>query len=245
MLFLSACGENSIESPSIGTNGGGIPSESPSNETRDEYETMNEPLLTKEEFLRLASENENLLGVIVSEFEDIDLDDMIQYLKMSKSMFRSFTTGGLIFEAIFESYVSGIERRKIQAHRATVRREVDSTDEEYEEFKNRFFEKIGGTTQIPSDYRVFARRHDFTEEFFFQEGDRTLSFLIGRTMYFERLETLEGWEFPESNFQVFMPVDSAEFGATVYISKNGKYFTVFYKGIYSEETIKAFVEIDD
>jgi len=245
MLFLGACGGNSLELPSIGTNDGGIPSESPSNETRDEDEIMTEQFLTKEEFMRLVSENEDSLGATVADFEDIDLDDMIQYLRISKSLFAHFVKGDIFFDALFTSYVSGIDHRRIQAHRAKIRREAYSTDEDYEEFKCIFFERIGGATQISNDRRAFARRRDFTEEFIFQEGERSLNFLIGRTMYFERLEVLEGWIFPEENFYVYIPVSPGEFGSSVFISKNGKFFIIFYKGIYSEETVKAFVEIDD
>jgi len=206
-------------------------------------EIMEEPLLTKEEFLRRVSENEEALGVTIADFNDIDVDDFIEFRKLTETDLEAFIAGRRIFSAVFESYVSGIERRRVLKYAERELTVKDSTDEEFEEFKAVFFESIGGVTEATSSQRESVVGNEFIQWYSFQAGEATLVLIIGRTMDIEHLES-NGWVFSGNSLHVWMPFHIPA-GNVFFISRNGKFFVEFGNLNSSLEAVDAFMAIED
>jgi hypothetical protein len=199
---------------------------------------MGERLLTKAEFLKIVSENEGELGMTVADFDDVDINDFIKVKKFTETIIGYYTSGRINFIASFDSYVSGIEWRKIKTYQPQEMRIAESTDEDYERFLSKYIKKLGGGDSVVTPFILTS------EIYIIQEGDYRAKFEIFRTQDIEQYE--EGWVFSENPAGVvtILSQDGKE-GRYFYLSTNGKFFIVFYAGPHTEHTVKAFCEIND
>lgn len=221
-----------------GTNG---KNDSHTNEnTNQGDEFMNEPLLTKEEFLEKVRGNETVLGVTVEDFEEVDVDAFIASRSIRHSTFDYYVTGDGNLRLILANYISMIEDEKINAYRPQKLLTVESTDAEYEAFKKKYFENIGGVIQVTEFFKGF----DYGEEFEMQNLDQ--KFLIGRTMDLEKVND-NRWRFREDDFCIVMTGVGSGGGDTIlnfylYFTKNGKFFIGFHYGPRTVQILEAFFE---
>jgi hypothetical protein len=210
------------------------------------YEENRAFLLTKEEFLRKVLENEDALGVTVADFDDIDVDDFIENRKLTEESFTSFITGERIFKGAYNAYIENLPRRRVHALLQPKLRTANSTDEEYDIFKERFIERIGVEVS-PWTHRDRTQIVDGVSEgfeFINVDGDVD-GFTIGRTMYINQLER-RGWQISEDPVWATIPYgDGTDYGMPMFISKNGKYFLLAGSYATAEFLIKTFIELDD
>jgi hypothetical protein len=238
LFIISSCSTSQLETEVTGL------AASEENSQDEGESAMNEPLLTSEEFLELVSKYEEILGVTVADFDDIDIEDFIEWNNLTEYVFYGFIEGGMIFTAFFNQHVSMLVTRAKDAYLPTELRIVDSTEEEFNQFKEQFFEIIGGEEGVRHHGTAFG----LVGRYSFMEREEDEWFSIGRTMHFNQLEEYHGWIFNERDAAgVCIPIDSGMlFGTQIYISKNGKFFISFDNfWPLSIETIQAFMEIED
>lgn len=201
-------------------------------------ETMEEPLLTKEEFLQKVVEYKMSLGVTVADFQDIDVNDFIEQLNITESSFMWFIEGGLIFKTFFKRYIASLETRKIYAYQAQSMKVVESTDSEYAKFKNNYFSKLINEPVYKNDLELKLERYEM------QGSEKKFEFLLGRTQY---IYQYKDWQILDNPCLVTIPLgpEGMQYSTRLYLSKNSKYFVLFIGGPYEVEIVKAFCEIDD
>ena len=209
------------------------------------YEENREFLLTKEEFLRKVSENEDALGVTVADFDDIDVEDFIENRRLTEESFAMFITGGRIFKGAYDVYILNLPRRRAHAFLQPKLIIANSTDEEYEIFKERFIERIGFEVS-PWTRRDTQIVDGVSEGFEFINIDGEVDgFTIGRTMYINQLERI-GWQISEDPVWATIPSGGGTaYGMPMFISKNGKYFLLAGSYATAEFLIRIFIELDD
>jgi hypothetical protein len=198
---------------------------------------MGEKLLTKAEFLKKVSEYENALEVTVEEFKDIDVNDFIVVRQLSETSFNWYALEGLPFRIIFDSYISGTEQRKIDPYLPKELRTADSTSRDYKRFKDKYLKSLGGAIKITGG--SFS-----PERYWIEDGEKESNFEILRTKDIED-QIAHRWRFLEKPGKVKIPAGDGYTLNTFFISKNGKFFIVFYNGPFTEQTVKAFCDIDD
>jgi len=196
---------------------------------------MGEQLLTKNEFLQLLSEHEEILEVSVADFDDVDVEDFIIVQGFSEKRFLAFVEympGN--FKTYLKNYISGLKIRNIDDYRPTEIIIADSTEEEFEDFLNRYIEALGGdlvslTYSRPTQYVID------------RDGER-VEFDLYRTADIESL-IARGWEFPSPGY-FNAPYGDGRIGIWYFLSKSGKFFIVYQRGI-SDEVVKIFCELND
>jgi len=196
---------------------------------------MGEQLLTKNEFLQLVSEHEKILEVSVADFDDIDVEDFIIVQGFSEKRFLAlveYIPGHL--KTYLKNYISWLKIRNIDDYRPTEIIIADSTEEEFEDFLDRYIEALGGdlvslTYSRPTQYVID------------RDGER-VEFDLYKTADIESL-IAEGWEFPAPG-GFSMPHGDGRMGMKYFLSKSGKFFIVYHGGL-SDEVVKIFCELDD
>ena len=214
-------------------------------------EIMDEPLLTSEEFLELVAEHWMTLGVTLEDFDDIDIEDFIEWDYLTESVFFDFITGGSgIFIAVFDQYKGMLGEREIWAlweplYPAELR-VAESTNEEFEQFAAQFIEKVNIDTEV---MHLGDRFDDLVEIYSFSKEGQEFRFMIGQTMNLKKLENY-GLVFSEIKaHSLTVPTGGGEMvvGAVIFISKDNKFFLVYTDILwpYDFEVAQTFLDIDD
>ena len=140
ILFLSAC---SVSEPGGTDVQEGNISDVQGENTMEEN-TMEEILLTKDEFIRLIEEYD--VGVTIKDFEGVDVEEFIAYYFITKGVFDDFISGNAGLKQTLEDYINNTQRREEDKQKIPylVRKleYIDSTDEEYNQFIERYFEML-------------------------------------------------------------------------------------------------------
>ena len=180
-----------------------------------------------------------------------------------------------IFNGHFYVYSRQILGEKINNYRPQELLVIYSTVEEFEIFKENYFERVGGvqlSSESDSGKGFSGHRRatiDGLTEGYTCENEEVgvFTFVIGRTMHIDRLnedywywkfrgmyidqvdEDYLYWEFREQPIPVYYVYiyfgDGTGVGADFFISKNGKYFIVFTSHLRSVYPVQTFCEIDD
>jgi len=201
---------------------------------------MNEPLLTKEEFLKKVSASEKILGASLKDFKDIDIDDFIKERNLTETSFSWYTTGRIKFKPTIELYIAKLKNRKIEAYLPQKLETANSTDEEYEKFKDEYFKSFKSMPNYICDYKFKF------EDYEVKEGKETVRFMIGRTMYINQfLEQNAAWKLFENpcSFDYAWEKGASQM-LPLYLSKTGKFFIAFWYGPYTVQPVKTFCEIE-
>jgi hypothetical protein len=200
---------------------------------------MSEPLLTREEFLRIVAENKVALGVTVSDFNDVDIDEFIEYLELTEVyLYERFIMGSGVFKKRYENFLLRLENRRFAAFQSQELIIADSTDEEYETFKAMFFERI---PEVTKEREYHSTGSDFFDSYTFEtENGEVGGFTIGRTMHIDELRS-EGWRFQGNPAHAYRPGDDLAPATIVYLSANGKFFLLCGRQLY---ILQAFCELE-
>ena len=177
-------------------------------------------LLTVEEFIKCIEENQHLeaVDITVDDLEGIDIEGFIEYGHFTKDSF-----GRRYLRNALESYLVHVEDEKLLEYLAHELVSVDSTDEEYEKFKQKFIPAIDGKIissgkykDLIDWYRVIFKDSDGKE--------RTEYMWIGQTKYLDKFVTSRS----ESSgvYYIQIPMDSSGFGyeGSFHYNKNKKFF---------------------
>lgn len=207
-------------------------------------------LLSDDEFLRIVSENEDILGMTVADFDGIDIQDFlidrfISWESLEHGIDRFIPhMGGRSLRDSFESYLRNLSYRRVSAFLALELRTEESTDEEFELFKADFFERLGG--EVSSHYDRFNTvriLESASEEFIFDDGENPRLLTIGRTMYIERLKQENGWKVSENPVFVTLSFgDDTGWEEGMHISRCGKFFLL--SVFDSEHIVTTFLDVD-
>ena len=242
------------------------------NEYRDS--ALRNQILTSEEFLRIVSENEEALGLTVDDFADFDVDDFIVNNSITETRMGYFIDDSDYFLRHYKMYSRQILGEKINRYRPQELLSIDSTVEEFEIFKEKYFERIGSvqlTSETDSGQGFSGQRRatidGLTEGYTCEnEEDGVFTFVIGQTKHIDQLnedywhwdfrgmyidqidEDYWQWEFREMPIPVYYVYiyfgDGTGVGADFFISNNGKFFAAFTSRLQSVYPVQTFCEMD-
>ena len=208
-------------------------------------EQMEEQLMAKEELLTFIEENQNLetVDITVDDLKDIDVDAYIRYWH-----FRTIDDIQNVFlRRTLESYLASIESQNRAAYMAQELLSVESTDEEYEKFKEVFISSVDGHL----DYK--GKEYTYLDLYYTYyngpDGEETWEYLyIGQTKYLNQFSTEKYNDARDifGYYKIHLPVDSE--GLT-YVqgfcyNKNQKYFMVTYQFEPFFDMIKIFTAME-
>jgi hypothetical protein len=206
-------------------------------------------LVSVDDFIKTISENEELFGVTIANFDDIDIEDFIYERIISKITLESVLNGERNFKPTLELYISTLPSRRIEAIRSRELIITDSIDEEFELFKERYFESLGIDVLVPESYnfqKAVERAEGLIEVYGYldkNEHGYYYIFLIGRTMYIDQLREKE-WEFSNNGRVRPWEFCDMEPDLSFFLSKNSKFYIIFPSGEI-DQMIQTFVEMDD
>ena len=202
---------------------------------------MGEQLLTKAEFLQKVSEHEEVLGVTVADFDDMDVNYFIIDLGLSESWFHDgYISGSLNFRAFFEDHIIGLPLRNIDSYRPTELRIVDSTDSEFEEFVAEYIRRLGDEANVTRHNTSMPAHYSFEDDI------RRAEVTIFPTADIDYFIENQRWEFVVPPGYVRMPgAGFSHLQRPIFISQNGKFFVIFYNGPFTESVVRTFIEIYD
>ena len=178
-------------------------------------------LMTKEEFINYIEENQDLetVDITVGDLDGIDIDDFIAYWNFTEEVI-----GHRYLKKALETYLQDIEDQNRSAYFAHEIVNVDSTDEEYTEFLDRFIASItdgeilasGKEKDVVDHFRVYYEDSDGKE--------MSENMWIGQTKYLDEFGTrcVE----PSGIYLIQIPWDSSGFGyeGQLFYNKNQKFF---------------------
>ncbi|MCL2253815.1 MAG: hypothetical protein FWC09_05155 [Lachnospiraceae bacterium] len=199
-------------------------------------ETMKEELVSKERLLEYIQTND--VGLSVEYFDVIDIAEYISSLNLTEDNMKEY----------IEWLVSGnyhlkdLEHWEKANYMAREKFNVDSTDEEYQEFINKFSQAIGKEIRDSQNHNMFSSNFEI------EDDNRKTILYIERT---KNIENLEFFERPNSSPRLLeIAVEAGGDGLRQLFlfcySKNKKY--ILLADPYNEqqlEYIKKFQEIDD
>lgn len=171
--------------------------------------------MTKEEFEEFISKRN--INVAIEDFEGIDIDHFIHDQLIVKELFDVEDVSKFDFKASLERYMQKLEHKSLAIYMAKDILSINSTDEEYKNFKEAFLKKIDLTNQILS-----TDEYDIDNYNIYIEGKKH-RILIGQTQNLEKCMLTKNndgfycvtyiWD--TSGLQLSMPI---------FYSKNSKYF---------------------
>ena len=188
--------------------------------------------ITKEKFLEyIATQN---VGITLDDLEGIDIDDFIVY-----SNFTEESVKILYLDKALERYLRDLKYRKLEPYMAIELTSADSTDEEFQKYKEKYFNIIG-----------MAYEHEFVDEYGidnyrFQIDDKKHTIGLGKT------QNLGDCKIDKNNkgfycVEYIQDQSGLVLSVPIYYSKNAKYFIL--ADMYNEaeyELISIFCEMDD
>ena len=187
----------------------------------------NKNLITKEKLLEFVKINDT--GLDEDDFANIDIDGFIDYAWLSENNLAT-----LNIKAVLELYKSTLKSREFDKYRAKEIFSVYSTDEEYESFKNTFFDKID------TDKQYIGKVEGFTDRFDMVVNGKRMMIGIGQT---KNLDKFKFDTFPNGALGIRAGYgEDAPLYSEFCYSKNKKYFIWLPP---SMEVIEAFCEVDD
>ena len=195
-------------------------------------------IFTKEEFIEYINAH-NDLRLSEKDFSDnnIDIEEFIEYYNLSKEKVEILQ---LDLKSIVEEFAWGEISKAIKAYLPQKLIIADSTNEEYERFKDNYFRSIGKAPE-------FGRQLDDFEKGSLKEGTETSEFIIGQTIYINQfIEQNANWKLLENPCSFDYAWEEGGFWILpLYLSKSGKFFIAFYSGPNELQTVQVFCEIDD
>ena len=178
-------------------------------------EEMEFVFMTKEEFIYYIENND--VGVTEKDFDGIDIDDFI-----ARNYLNEDNILRIKLDVAIEDYLKELESERLSTYLAHGIVSVDSTEEEYTDFRNRFILSITDGQIITSGkeidlidwYRVSYENSD---------GKIMTEYMwIGQTKHLDKFEIRN----EDGIFLIQIPWDSSGFGyeAGFFYNKNQKYF---------------------
>jgi hypothetical protein len=218
-----------------------------------------EPLLSKEEFLKLIEEYD--VGVTARDFDEVDIDDFVLKYEITQQLFDELNSGSssLTFGRLLEWYVRDLPRwEREKALAPFLVRElqyVKSTEEEYLDFIDRYFEALG------MDGRFYRQENNGILVYAVKQGEATRLFNFCQTSESRQLKLSRGEKDREDHYVIYIPTSQflVGFYDDFYYSQNAKYlmylsgFDFSYNEDDSEDDIfyerlhliQTFTELDD
>jgi hypothetical protein len=183
------------------------PKEEPS-ATGGENDMQNKDRLTKEEFLAYIENNNT--GVRKDDFDNIDLDDFLDYTQLTAKYI-----GTSNIKKMLESYKTALKFMELEPYKSKEIVSVNSSDKDYDLFKKSFFGLLGTESEYigKNDYLI--------ETYYVTLNNERIRLCIGRTQNFGLCEL---YTFPDGTIGIReSPSDDSPYYHFCY-SKNKKYF---------------------
>jgi len=217
--------------------------------TEIEEEIIDFVLMTKEEFIRLIEEND--MGVIIEDFDGIDIDDFIFEYGITKELVDELNIDHL--PRWLGNYIKNTPQRERERQRAPFLvyelKYVDSTEQEYKAFIDKYLNVLD-VSEI-----VHNKEKDgfdfYLVEIVNQKG--SIHFYFCQTSKSKVLPIAKGDKGTEENYKIEVAAGSGEYYYTdFYYSKIGKYLmhleysaTVEYGFEETLNFVRTFCELDD
>jgi len=199
-------------------------------------EKMEFTFMTKEEFITYIDTNDT--DVTLEDFDGIDIDDFISQSYFSKENISHYSLA-----VALDDYLRRMERQRRAAYMAQEIVSVDSSDVEYEKFRDQLILSIGGGVESAGKHNTLdVYQVSYTDS----GGKKTWDYIyIGQTKHLKKYSTIRD---NAGYYIIQLPMDSEGlyFTSGFCYSKNKKYFLIAAAGNdFFFELIKAFCEIDD
>ena len=181
---------------------------------------METQLMTKEEFIKYIEENQHLetVDITVGDLNGVDIDGFIEYWHFSEDIVRN-----RYLKRALESYLLELEREKNRVYLAQELVSVDSTDEEYEKFKEEFFSEIGA--EVKSVNKVKDALDWYRISFKDLEGEQVEKYVfIGQTKHLKEFVTDQDKRTGVYSIFIKLKADGYGFEGALVYNKNQKYF---------------------
>jgi hypothetical protein len=188
---------------------------------------------TKEELFEFVEENQESksLGMTIDDFNGIDIDDFVK---------SNFILHGEInavhLKNSLEYYIFQLKVKELEPYVAKELINIESSTEEFEAFKDTYFENLNITYEFLYVDEYGIENYDFTVD------DKTYWILIGQTQSLKKEQTSTE---PDGSYLVIYYGDPSR-GYPMTYSKNRKYF-ILSNMLNDDEYnfIKTFCEIED
>ena len=198
----------------------------------EETEAVNERLITKEELFEYIQSND--VGLTIEDFEGIDVEDFLVFWQFTPS-----NIGNYLCKASLEMYLDDLGIKERTRYFAKEKISVESTDEEYENFIEKFFKA--------TNEEVVSAHYEKATRFYRYKTDKAKDFLyIARTKDINDMNIINDPARNPELIVVLIPIGDAHLRGNLCYSKNNKFMLLsdpVYEWMY--EYIKVFREIDD
>jgi uncharacterized protein YcfL len=189
--------------------------------------------LTKEELLNFIEENQTseIVGITSKDLAGIDVEDFIRTCFITED-----SVAGMDLKFFLHNYILVIRKNDMEPFSAKELINVESSPEEFEAFKDTYFENLNITYEF-----LYVDEYGI-ENYNFIMPDKTYEVLIGQTTLLSKnIVSLD----PDGTYYVVYEDDPSLFYPIKY-SKNSKYFILCYMYDDNEYNfIKTFYEIEE
>jgi hypothetical protein len=195
--------------------------------TEGDKTMSDESRLTKAELLDYIETNDT--GLSKDDFADIDINDFLDYARLSKKRLATVNIMNML-----EIYKFTLKDREFDQYKAKEIISTYSGDEEYESFKNMFFDRIG------IDKQYIGKTASLIEIFYVNINDEIVRIELGKTLNLDKCDI-------DTSSDGALRINENHSGET-YVpklfcySKNKKYFMLLPPSL---ELIEAFCGIND
>jgi len=197
-------------------------------------------LISKEKFIEYIENND--VDVTMEDFKDVDIEDFIATNHITEEWVKR-----LNLSVLLEHYLAVLESNKRPTYLAREIVSVDSTDEEFKEFKNRFIYNVNG---LVGDFEYAGSFDQYLTIYAFDyiDEDREESrerLYIGQTKYLGEYVT-SNYDNPDWCYVIFLPMssDGLVYEQSFSYNKDKKYFLVLNQYAVFDELIRTFTETE-
>ena len=250
ILLLAACNDSKVHEPERPLQDDPDITGSQSATNGQGENTMEEILLTKEEFVQLMEEYD--VGVTIRDFEGIDIEDFIFKYRITEEYFDEFISMGpakgalrQLIEWYIEELPSWEREKQLAPYLVRELKYVDSTEEEYKDFIDRYF------SALQMDAEFLRKEADVVDVYVVEVDNKLLLFKFCQTIKSKGLPISRGEFDKNENYSIHERfTGETSCYENIHYSKSSKY--LMYLGGNAEcgfeeylNQIKTFCELDD